>query len=140
MSAQAFVKQHGKPDGGADLQNERPYFQLHFFLDAAQLQDGLHWESSGAIGSRPYKGSMRTLVLFSLEKILRVVPAKAQLALSPVKPYEISMGPLLHLVQVPLDSITSLRCVNSITQLGIICKFSETALNPFICVINEAIK
>ncbi|KAF4794813.1 hypothetical protein TURU_098459 [Turdus rufiventris] len=51
VSAQAFVKLHGEPD---DLQNERPYFQLHCFLDALP-QQGLHWKSSGAIGSRPYK-------------------------------------------------------------------------------------
>ena len=39
------------------------------------------------------------------------------------------MGPLLKLVQVHLDGILSFRCVNCTTQLGVICKLAEGALN-----------
>jgi len=38
------------------------------------------------------------------------------------------MGPLLKLVQVPLDGIPSFWCVNCTTQLGVICKLAEGAL------------
>ncbi|KAJ7414787.1 hypothetical protein BTVI_40212 [Pitangus sulphuratus] len=50
------------------------------------------------------------------------------------------MGPFHELVQVPLDGILSLRCVNHTTQLGVICKLAEGALNPFVYVIDEDIK
>jgi len=43
------------------------------------------------------------------------------LALDLVEPHEVHMGPLLKLVQVPLDGILSFRHVNCITQLGVIC-------------------
>ncbi|KAK4807441.1 hypothetical protein QYF61_001992 [Mycteria americana] len=50
------------------------------------------------------------------------------------------MGPLLQLVQVPLDGILSLRHVNHTTQLGIICKLAEDALDPTVYVVDEDIK
>jgi len=50
------------------------------------------------------------------------------------------MGPLLQLVQVPLDGIPSLRHVNHTTQLGVICKLAEGALDPAVCVIDEDTK
>jgi len=40
------------------------------------------------------------------------------------------MGPPLKPVQIPLDNISSLWHVNCTTQLGIICKLAEDALNP----------
>jgi len=40
------------------------------------------------------------------------------------------MSLLLELVQVPLDGITSLKHVNCITQLRVVCKFAEGALDP----------
>ena len=52
------------------------------------------------------------------------------LALGLAELHEVHMGPLLKLVQVPLDGIPSLRCVNHTTQLGVICKFAEGALDP----------
>lgn len=45
--------------------------------------------------------------------------------------------PLLKLVQVFMDDIQSLRCVNCITWLGVICKFAEDALNPSVRVTDE---
>ena len=45
------------------------------------------------------------------------------------------MGPLLKLVQVPLDGIPSLRRVNRTTQLGVVCKLAEDALDPTVYVI-----
>ena len=50
------------------------------------------------------------------------------------------MGLLCELVQVPLDGILSLRHVDRTTQLGVICKLAEGALNPAIYVIDEDIK
>jgi len=46
-----------------------------------------------------------------------------------VKLHEVHTGPLLKLVQVPLDGILSFWCVNCTTQLGVICKLAEGALD-----------
>ena len=48
------------------------------------------------------------------------------------------MGPLLELIQVPLDGILSLGQADYTTQLGVICKLAEGALDP--AVIDEDIK
>ncbi|KAK4831745.1 hypothetical protein QYF61_018943 [Mycteria americana] len=50
-------------------------------------------------------------------------------ALGLVESHEVHAGPILQLVQVPLDGIPSLRCVNCTTQLGVICKLAEGALD-----------
>jgi len=50
------------------------------------------------------------------------------------------MGPLLKLVQLPLDGISSLRHVNCTTQLGVIGKLAEGALDPTAYVTDEDIK
>ncbi|KAK4816042.1 hypothetical protein QYF61_011050 [Mycteria americana] len=62
------------------------------------------------------------------------------LALGLVEPHKVHMGPLLELVQVPLDGNPSLRHVNCTTQLGVICKLAEGALDPTVYVIDEVIK
>ena len=47
------------------------------------------------------------------------------LALDLVEPHEVHVGPLLELVQLPLDGIPSLRrAVNCTTQLGVACKLA----------------
>jgi len=50
------------------------------------------------------------------------------LALGLVEPHEVHTGPPLQLVQVPLDGILS-WCVKCTTQVGIICKPAEGALD-----------
>ncbi|KAK4826191.1 hypothetical protein QYF61_006135 [Mycteria americana] len=73
--------------------------------------------------------------------ILGVAPTQVQdLELGLLEPHEVHMGPLLELVQVPLDGIPSLRRVNCTSQLGVICKFAEGALDPTAWVIDEDIK
>ncbi|KAK4831361.1 hypothetical protein QYF61_017492 [Mycteria americana] len=62
------------------------------------------------------------------------------LALGLVELHEVHMGPLLKPVKVSLDGIPSLRHANCTTQLGVICKLAEGALNPAIYVIDEDIK
>ncbi|PKU31194.1 rna-directed dna polymerase from mobile element jockey- hypothetical protein [Limosa lapponica baueri] len=54
----------------------------------------------------------------------------------PYEPHEVQQG-LLEPVQVPLDGIPSLKHVSHITQLGVICKLAEGALDPIVCVIDE---
>ncbi|KAK4826357.1 hypothetical protein QYF61_007951 [Mycteria americana] len=56
------------------------------------------------------------------------------------EPHEVHMGPLLQLVQVPLDDFLSFWHVNRTTQLGVICKCAEGALDPTVYIIAENIK
>jgi len=62
------------------------------------------------------------------------------LALGLVELVEVHKGPLLKLVQVPLDGIPSFWCVSCTTQLGVICKLAEGACNAAVCVTDEDIK
>lgn len=61
--------------------------------------------------------------------ILEVAPTQVQrLALGLVEPHDVSMGPLLELVQIRVDGIPSLRCGNCTTQFGGICRLGEGVL------------
>ncbi|KAK4810645.1 hypothetical protein QYF61_007382 [Mycteria americana] len=70
-----------------------------------------------------------------------VVVAQVQdLALSLVEPHTIGLGPLIQPVQVTLQSLPTLKQINTPTQLGVVCKLTEGALNPFIQIIDKDIK
>ncbi|KAK4820631.1 hypothetical protein QYF61_002217 [Mycteria americana] len=62
------------------------------------------------------------------------------LALGLVKPHTIDLGPSTQPVQVPLQSPPTLKQINTPTQLGVICKLTEGALNPFVQIIDKDIK
>ncbi|KAK4823675.1 hypothetical protein QYF61_005646 [Mycteria americana] len=47
------------------------------------------------------------------------------LALGLVKPHTIDLGPSIQPVQVPLQSLPTLKQINTPTQLGVICKLTE---------------
>jgi len=60
-----------------------------------------------------------------------VAPSQMKdLALGLAEPHEVHTGPLLELVQVPLGGIPPFLCVNYTTQLGVICKLADGALDP----------
>ncbi|KAK4814386.1 hypothetical protein QYF61_018145 [Mycteria americana] len=71
----------------------------------------------------------------------RVVVAQVQdPALSLVEPHTIGLGPSIQPVQVPLQSLPTLKQINIPTQFGIICKLTEGALDPFVQIIDKDIK
>ena len=72
--------------------------------------------------------------VFVLGIALTQVP---DLALGRVELHEVGMSPPLSPVQVSLCSIHSLWCVNCTTQLGVICKLAERALNPTTKLLNN---
>ena len=83
------------------------------------------------------------LNLFTPQPVLMlgIDPTQVQdFILGLVEPRKFNTGPLLKLVQVPLNGIPSLRCVNCTAQLGVICKLAESALNPTVYVMDEDIK
>jgi len=57
-----------------------------------------------------------------------------------VEPRSVQVGMLFKLVQVPLDGISSFNCVNCTTQLGVINKLAESALDPIIYVTDKMLK
>ncbi|KAK4813827.1 hypothetical protein QYF61_001831 [Mycteria americana] len=56
------------------------------------------------------------------------------------KPHTIDLGPSIQPVQVPLQSLPTLKQINTPAQLGVICKLTESALDPFIQIIDKDIK
>ncbi|KAK4826284.1 LOW QUALITY PROTEIN: hypothetical protein QYF61_007131 [Mycteria americana] len=58
-------------------------------------------------------------------------------ALGLVEPHTIGPSPSIQPVQVPLQSLPTLKQVNTPAQLGVICKLAEGALNPFIQIIDK---
>ena len=62
------------------------------------------------------------------------------LALDLVETYTIHLGPLIQSVQIPLQSLPAIKQINTPTQLGVICKIPEGALNPLIQIIDKDVK
>ena len=54
-----------------------------------------------------------------------------------VESHEVHPGPLLKTVHVTLDGILSLRHVSHTTQLDVIHKLAEGALDPTVNVVDE---
>jgi len=70
-----------------------------------------------------------------------VVVTQAQdLALGLVEPHTVGLIPLIQPVQIPLQSLPTLKQINISAQLGVICKLTEGALNPLIQTIDKDIK
>ncbi|KAK4831231.1 hypothetical protein QYF61_016329, partial [Mycteria americana] len=62
------------------------------------------------------------------------------LALGLVKPHTIDRSPSIQPVQVPLQSLPTLQQINTPTQLGVICKLTESTLDPFVQIIDKDVK
>ncbi|KAK4824589.1 hypothetical protein QYF61_016834 [Mycteria americana] len=62
------------------------------------------------------------------------------LALSLVEPHTFGPSPSIHPVQVPLQSLPTLKQINTPAQLGVICKFTEGALDPLVQIIDKDVK
>lgn len=88
------------------------------------------------------RGSSQSISLPVCADIGVCAPAAGvhDLALGLVMLHEVHMGLPLELVKVPLDGILSLRQVNSMTQLGVICKLAEGAFPQSHCVVYEGSK
>ncbi|KAK4821246.1 hypothetical protein QYF61_016545 [Mycteria americana] len=62
------------------------------------------------------------------------------LALGLVEPHTIDLGPSIQPVQIPLQSLPTLKHINTPTQLGVIRKLTEGALDAFIQIIDKDVK
>ena len=62
------------------------------------------------------------------------------LALGLVELHTARLGPLIQSVQIPLQILPTLKHINAPTQLFLICKLTEGALNPLIQIIDKDIK
>ncbi|PKU39790.1 hypothetical protein llap_9902 [Limosa lapponica baueri] len=61
-------------------------------------------------------------------------------ALGLVEPHPIGLSPSIQPVQIPLQSPPTLQQVDTPTQLGVICKFTEGALHPLVQIIDKDVK
>uniref|UniRef100_A0A8B9EXI7 Adenylate kinase 4 n=1 Tax=Amazona collaria TaxID=241587 RepID=A0A8B9EXI7_9PSIT len=57
-----------------------------------------------------------------------------------VKLHQVGISPPHKRVKVPLDGIPSLQCINRTTQLGVIGKLAEGALNPTVHVTHKDVE
>ncbi|KAK4816124.1 hypothetical protein QYF61_011360 [Mycteria americana] len=57
-----------------------------------------------------------------------------------VEPRTIDLGPLTQPVQIPLQSLPTLKQINTPAQLGVVCKLAEGALDPFVQIIDKDVK
>ncbi|GAB0183390.1 mitochondrial enolase superfamily member 1 [Grus japonensis] len=69
-----------------------------------------------------------------------VVTDMQDLALGLVEPDTVGLGPLIHPVQISLQSLPTLKQINTPAQFGVICKLTEGALNPLVQIINKGLK
>jgi len=91
----------------------------------AHVQLFIHHHPQVLLGRAALNPIIPQLVL-----ILGVALTQVQdFALGLVEPHEVHIGPPLQLVQVTLDDISSFWHVNCTTQLGVIFKLAESALN-----------
>ncbi|KAK4809955.1 hypothetical protein QYF61_002912 [Mycteria americana] len=58
-------------------------------------------------------------------------------ALSLVEPHTIGLGPSIQPVQVPLQSLPTLKQISTPAQLGVVCKLTNGALNPLVQIIDN---
>ncbi|PKU49363.1 hypothetical protein llap_402 [Limosa lapponica baueri] len=60
-------------------------------------------------------------------------------ALNLVEPHTIGLSPSIQPVQIPLQSLPTLKQINTPTQLGVACKLPESVLKPLVQIINKNI-
>ncbi|KAK4806962.1 hypothetical protein QYF61_027329 [Mycteria americana] len=96
--------------------------------------------SQDAIGLLGHLGTLQPLFPKPITLHGVVVTQVQDLALSLVKPHTIGLGPSMQPVQVPLYSLPTLKQINTPTQLGVVCKLTEGALDPFVQIIDKDIK
>jgi len=69
-----------------------------------------------------------------------VVTEVQDLELGLVESHTVSLGSLMQPVQSPLQSVPTLMQIDTPTQLGVICRLSEGALNPLIQIIDKDVR
>ncbi|KAK4829553.1 hypothetical protein QYF61_005222 [Mycteria americana] len=126
--------QVGSQQSGAEGQNHLPPPAGHAAFDAAQ-------DTVGLLGCKHTLSVHVQLFIHQYpQPVLKPRIALTQVqdpAVGLVEPHEVHMNPFLKLVQVPLGGIPSFWHVNCTTQLGVICKLAEGALNLAVNVIDE---
>jgi len=57
-----------------------------------------------------------------------------------VEPHTIGLSPSIQSVQIPLQSLPNLEQIDTPTELSVLCKLTEGALNPLIQMTDKDIK
>ncbi|KAK4827417.1 hypothetical protein QYF61_017847 [Mycteria americana] len=97
--------------------------------------------SQDAIGFLGHLGTLLAHVQLAPVGLHGVVVAQVEdLALGLVEPHTIGLGPSIQPVQIPPYNLPLLKQINTPAQLGVICKLTEGALDPFIHIVDKDIK
>ncbi|TRZ22786.1 hypothetical protein HGM15179_004302 [Zosterops borbonicus] len=80
--------------------------------------------------------------LFSKPVVLLggVVTQVQDSALCLIEPPAVFLSPLTEPIQIPLQSLSTLKQINTPTQFSVICKFTEGAIDPNVQVIDKDVK
>ncbi|KAK4831900.1 hypothetical protein QYF61_020047 [Mycteria americana] len=141
----------GSHRSGADRENHLPQPADHASFDAAQDMVGFPGSERTLPGHVELFINQHPQVLllraglnpFSAQPafVLGIAPTHVQdLAFGLVEPHEVCTGLFFKPVKVPLDDIASLQHVDRSTQLGVISKLAEGALNPTVHVTNKDVR
>ncbi|KAK4813652.1 hypothetical protein QYF61_014951 [Mycteria americana] len=145
------VLQVGSPKSGVEGENHlprllvtlllmRPRRRLAFWAASTRCQVMLSFTSANT----PESFSAGLLSLHSPPSLYLCLglpqPMWQDLALGLVELHEVLTGPPLKLVKVPLGSIPFLQRVHCITQLCVVGKLAEGALNPTVHVTDKDVK
>ncbi|KAK4825833.1 hypothetical protein QYF61_002956 [Mycteria americana] len=118
----------------------------HAIFDTSQDAIGLLGHLGTLLAHIQAAVNQHPQVLFCLAACQPLFPKPVALhgvvhpALGFVEPHTIGLGPSIQPVQVPLQSLPTLKQINTPTQLGVICKLTEGALDPLIQIIDKDIK
>ena len=145
------VLQVGSHQSRVEGQNLRPWPAGHVSFDVAQNTVGFlgckHTTLACVelLANQHFQAILLSAALnpFSSQTVLvlGIAPTHVQnIELGLAELHEVHMGSRLKPVQVPLDGIPSLQCVDHTTQLGVVSKLSEGVLNPTVRVIDKDVK
>ncbi|KAK4813314.1 hypothetical protein QYF61_023989 [Mycteria americana] len=93
--------------------------------------------SQDAIGFLGHLGTLLAHIQATVNQHPQVLLCQA--AFQPLLPKPVALHGVA-VAQVPLQSLPILKQINAPTQLGVICKLTEGALDPFIQIIDKDIK
>ncbi|KAK4818847.1 hypothetical protein QYF61_020066 [Mycteria americana] len=108
-------------------------------LSTTSFQDKSHlpsWSPGHTAGS--YSGSCQPTPTgpFLPGSFPATLPQACSIAIGLVEPHTIGLSPLTQ----PVQSLPTLKQINTPSLLGVVCKLTEGALNPFIQIIDKDIK
>ncbi|KAK4814185.1 hypothetical protein QYF61_011908 [Mycteria americana] len=137
-----------KPNTVFERDDHYPSPAGHTIFDTSQDAIGLLGHLGTLLAHTQLAVDQQPQVLFCLAAFQPLFPKPVALhgvivaqvqdpALGLVEPHTVGLSPSIQPVHIPLQSLPTLKQINTPTQLGVICKLTEGALDPFIQIIDK---